>query len=158
MKKYEKMLIAFNDKELNCYANQGEWLYIATKKDTKKGLFRLANYLHYFVSLNSERIPSEFGVVKKIEGYVTAEDLAKLDYESRKQDVSLITDQVLIDYEKFLQKINAQPEHTPMAVTWLEKRFPSNTKELRVHKKFFSGMSKAEKKSIFEFTIRGDSQ
>ncbi|MFE4030340.1 hypothetical protein ACFX4N_29840 [Priestia sp. YIM B13551] len=158
MKKYEKMLIAFNDKELNCYANQGEWLYIATKKDTKKGLFRLANYLHYFVSLNSERIPSEFGVVKKIEGYVTAEDLAKLDYESRKQNVSLITDQVLIDYEKFLQKINAQPEHTPMAVTWLEKRFPSNTKELRVHKKFFSGMSKEEKKSIFEFTIRGDSQ
>ncbi|MFP7734699.1 hypothetical protein ACLHDF_15050 [Priestia aryabhattai] len=53
MKKYEKMLLAFNDKELNCYANQGDWLYITTKNDTKKGLFSLANYLHFFVFVNS---------------------------------------------------------------------------------------------------------
>ncbi|MDQ0246855.1 hypothetical protein J2S09_004459 [Bacillus fengqiuensis] len=153
MEKYKKMLIGFNNKDLNCYANQGDWLYIANKKDTKKGLFRLPNYLYFFISLNDERMPSEYGVVKSIEGYVTAEDLAKLDYETRGIDISSITEDVLKEYETFLQKINAQPEHTPMAVTWFEKILPHKTKELRLHKKFFSGMSKEEKKAIFEFKI-----
>ena len=49
-----------------------------------------------------------------------------------------------------LEKVNAQPEHTPMAVTWLEKAFPKKEKELRVHKKFFTGLSKEEKKELFE--------
>lgn len=151
------MLVGLNNKDLNCYVNQGDWLYIANKKDTKKGLFRLPNYLYFFVALNSERMPSEIGVVKKIEGYVTAEDLARLDYESRKKDVSLINEEILKEYEEFLQKINAKPEHTPMAVTWLEKIMPKKTRELRVHKKFFSGMSNEEKKSIFEFNIKDKS-
>lgn len=154
MKKYEKMLVGLNDKELNCYGKQGDWLYIANKRDTTKGLFRLPNYLYFFVSLNSERMPSEIGVVKKIEGHVTAEDLARLDYESRKQDVSLIDKEILKQYEEFLQKVNAQPEHTPMGVTWLETILPKKTRKLRVHKKFFTGMSKDEKKFIFEFDIK----
>ena len=157
MKKYEKMLVGFNNKDLNCYSNQGDWLYLANKKDTKKGLFRLPNYLYFFVSLNNERMPSEFGVVKKIEGYVTAEDLARLDYESRKKDVSLIDEEILRQYEEFLQKVNAQPEHTPMGATWLEQILPKKTRKLRVHKKFFTGMSKDEKKSIFEFDIKNKS-
>ena len=157
MKKYEKMLVGFNNKDLNCYSNQGDWLYLANKKDTKKGLFRLPNYLYFFVSLNNERMPSEFGVVKKIGGYVTAVDLARLDYESRKKDVSLIDEEILGQYEEFLQKVNAQPEHTPMGVTWLETILPKKTRKLRVHKKFFTGMSKDEKKSIFEFDIKDKS-
>ena len=157
MKKYGKMLVGFNNKDLNCYSNQGDWLYLANKKDTKKGLFRLPNYLYFFVSLNNERMPSEFGVVKKIEGYVTAVDLARLDYESRKKDVSLIDEEILRQYEEFLQKVNAQLEHTPMGATWLEQILPKKTRKLRVHKKFFTGMSKDEKKSIFEFDIKNKS-
>ena len=158
MKKYGKMLVGFNNKDLNCYSSQGDWLYLANEKDTKKGLFRLPNYLYFFVSLNSKRMPSEFGVVKTIEGYVTAEDLARLDYESRKIDVSLINEEILKEYEEFLEKINAKPEHTPMGATWLETIFPTKTKKLRVHKKFFTGMSEEEKKSVFEFDIKDISE
>ncbi|WP_251029188.1 MULTISPECIES: hypothetical protein [unclassified Bacillus (in: firmicutes)] len=72
MKKYEKMLIAIKDADFNCFANKGDWLYIANNKDTKKGLFRLPNYIYYFVSIDDERMPSEIGVVKKINGHITA--------------------------------------------------------------------------------------
>ncbi|TXC81581.1 hypothetical protein FS935_22020 [Metabacillus litoralis] len=151
MKKYEKMLIALKDSEFNCFSNKGDWLYIANNKDTKKGLFRLVNYIHYFVSINDQRMPSEIGVVKKINGHITARELAELDYKSREKDLTLLTDESVKEYEWFLEKVNAQPEHTPMAVTWLEKTFPRKEKELRVHKKFFTGLSKEEKKELFEF-------
>ncbi|MGN7395752.1 hypothetical protein [Peribacillus frigoritolerans] len=150
MKKYEKMLIAIKDANLNCFANKGDWLYIANNKDTKKGLFRLPNYIYYFVSINDERMPCEIGVVKKINGLITAKELAELDYKSRKRDISLLTDETVKEYEWFLEKVNAQPEHTPMAVTWFEKVLPKKEKELRVHKKFFTGLSKEEKKELFE--------
>ncbi|MEV5113011.1 MULTISPECIES: hypothetical protein [Peribacillus] len=150
MKKYEKMLIAIKDADFNCFANKGDWLYIANNKDTKKGLFRLPNYIYYFVSINDERMPSEIGVVKKINGHITAKELAELDYKSRKKDISLLTDETVKEYEWFLEKVNAQPEHTPMAVTWFEKVLPKKEKELRVHKKFFTGLSKEEKKELFE--------
>ena len=58
------MLNAIKDADFNCFANKGDWLYIANNKDTKKGLFRLPNYI-FFVSINDERMPSEIGVVKK---------------------------------------------------------------------------------------------
>lgn len=64
MKRYDKLLMAIHNEERNCYASKGSWLYIADKKDTKKGLFRLPHYIHYFVSLDSNRLPSELGVVK----------------------------------------------------------------------------------------------
>lgn len=150
MKKYEKMLMALDNTNLNCYSNKGDWLYIANSKDTKKGLFRLPNYIHYFVSINEQRMPSEIGVVKKINGYITANELAELDYKSRNINPNLLTNEVLQEYEYFLEKVNSQPEHTPMAVTWLEKTFPKKEKELRVHKKFFTGLSKDEKKELFE--------
>jgi hypothetical protein len=150
MKKYEKMLVAIKDADFNCFANKGDWLYIANTKDTKKGLFRLPNYIHYFVSINEERMPSEIGVVKKINGQITAKELAELEYKSRKLDLSRLTDEKVKEYEWFLEKVNAQPEHTPMAVTWLEKPFPKKERELRVHKKFFTGLSKEEKKDLFE--------
>ncbi|UHA58551.1 hypothetical protein KDJ21_017120 [Metabacillus litoralis] len=151
MKKYEKMLMAIKNAEFNCFSNKGDWLYIANNKDTKKGLFRVPNYIHYFVSVNEQRMPSEIGVVKKINCHITAKELAELDYKSRKKDLTLLTTETVKEYEWFLERINAQPEHTPMAVTWLEKTFPRNVKELRVHKKFFTGLSKEEKKELFEF-------
>lgn len=150
MKKYEKMLIAIQDEELNCFASKGSWLYIANKKDTKKGLFRLPNYIYFFVSLDAQRMPSEIGVVKKLEVPITAKDLAELDYKSRKKDFSLLTEELVKEYEWFLDKVNSQPEHTPMAVTWFERIFPKKEKELRVHKNFFSGLSKEEKEELFE--------
>jgi hypothetical protein len=150
MKKYDKMLIAIKDADLNCYSNKGDWLYIANSKDTKKGLFRLPNYIHYFVSINEERMPSEIGVAKKINGYITANELAVLDYKSRNKDLNLLNNEIVKEYEWFLEKDNSQPENTPMAVTWLEKTFPKKEKELRVHKKFFTGLSKDEKKELFE--------
>lgn len=149
MKKYEKMLTGINEEELNCFANKGDWLYIAHKKDTKKGLFRLPNYIYFFVSLNDNRMPSEIGVVKKLDECISARDLAELDFKSRKKDISLISNEVIAEYEWFLEKVNAQPEHTPMAVTWFERVFPKKEKELRVHKKFFTGLSKVEKKELF---------
>jgi len=150
MKRYEKMLVAINNKEFNCFSDKGDWLYIASKKDTKKRLFRLPSYLYYFVSLNPERMPSEIGVVKKIIGEITARELAELDYTSRKEDISLLNEDAFKEYEWFLEKVNAQPEHTPMAVTWFEKTLPKKEKELRVHKKFFTGLTKDEKKELFE--------
>lgn len=36
MNKYDKMLIAIKEADLNCYSNKGDWLYIANSKDTKK--------------------------------------------------------------------------------------------------------------------------
>lgn len=150
MKRYEKMLVAINNKEFNCFSDKGDWLYIASKKDTKKRLFRLPSYLYYFVSLNPERMPSEIGVVKKIIGEITARELAELDYTSRKEDISLLNEDAFKEYEWFLEKVNAQPEHTPMAVTWFEKTLPKKEKELRVHKKFFTGLTKDEKKEVFE--------
>ncbi|PGS56795.1 hypothetical protein [Bacillus sp. AFS041924] len=149
MKKYEKMLIGINDEELNCFTSKGDWLYISNKKDTKKGLFTLPSGFHYFVSINEKRMPSEIGVVKKIPNAITARELAELEYTSRKKDKSLINDDELKEYEWFLEKINAQPEHTPMGTTWFERIFPKKEKELRVHKKFFSGLSKEEKKELF---------
>ncbi|UNL86988.1 hypothetical protein [Priestia koreensis] len=150
MKEYDKMLMAIKDADFNCYANKGDWLYIANSKDTKKGLFRLPHYIYYFVSLYNERMPSEIGVVKKINGSIAAIELAKLDYKSRNKDTNLLTDEIVKQYEWFLEKVNAQPEHTPMAVTWLKRTFPKKEKELRVHKKFFTGLSKEEKKELFE--------
>lgn len=151
MKKYEKMLVGFNDADFNCFADKGDWLYIANKRDTKKGLFRLPHYKYFFVSMNDKRMPSEHGVVKKINGYVTALELAELDYKSRNKDVALINDSILKEYEWFLEKVNAQPEHTPMSVTWHVRILPKKEKTVRVHKVFFTGLSKEEKAEIFEF-------
>lgn len=144
------MLIAFNDEEFNCFAPKGSWLYIANKKDNKKGLFRLPNYIHYFVSLDSQRMPSEYGVVKNIEVPITARELAEFDYKSSKKETSLLTDDLVKEYKWFLDKVNSQPENTPMAVTWFERVFPKKEKELRVHKKFFTGLTKEEKRELFE--------
>ena len=94
-------------------------------------------------------MPSEIGVVKKITGEITARELAELDYTSRKEDISLLIEDTVKEYEWFLEKVNAQPEHTPMAVTWFEKTLPKKEKELRVHKKFFIGLTKDEKKELF---------
>lgn len=151
MEKYEKMLLAIHDPELNCFANRGDWLYVAAKKDIKKGLFRLPNYIYYFVSLNEQRMPSEFGVVKRIEHPITARELAEMDYANRKKSQEVLTDEIVEDYEKFLKVINAQPIDTPMGVTWFERVFPKKAKELKVHKKFFTGLSKEEKKELFEW-------
>ncbi|WP_110111541.1 hypothetical protein [Bacillus sp. CGMCC 1.16541] len=148
MKRYKKVLAAIRSEEFNCFASKGSWLYIANKRDTKKRLFRLPNYIHYFVSLDDKRIPSEFGVVKKVNGGITAVKLAELDYQSQNKDISLLTDEVVNEYEWFLEKVNAQPEHTPVAVTWFERVFPKKEKELRIHKKFFTGLTKEEKRAI----------
>jgi hypothetical protein len=149
LKRYEKMLVAFHDKELRCHAKKGSWLYIAHKKDTKKSLFRLPHYLHYFVSLDDERLPSEFGVVKILDQPITALDLAIRDYTSRKIDTSNITDEIVKEYEWFLEKVNRQPEHLPMGLSWLDRPI-SQTKELRFHKKFFTDLTTEEKKELFE--------
>ncbi|KMJ55314.1 hypothetical protein AB685_27895 [Bacillus sp. LL01] len=150
MKKYEKMLVAIKNEEFNCFGEKGDWLYIASKKDTKKRLFRLPSYIYFFVSLNQERMPSEVGVVKKINGTITARELAELDYGTRDEDISLLDDDTVKEYQWFLEKVNAQSEHTPMAVTWFERVFPKKEKELRLHKKFFTGLTKEEKKDLFE--------
>lgn len=45
----------------------------------------------------------------------------------------------------WLNKANA-----PIALTWLEKLFPIKIKELKLHKKFFTGMSREEKEELFQ--------
>lgn len=150
MKAYEKMLIAIHEKDLNCFAEKGDWLYIASQKDSKKKLFRLSSYLHYFVSIDDKRMPSELGVVRKITPPITAYELAELDYRSRKKDISEISDKAVQEYEVFLEKINAQPINTPICVTWLDKTFPTKERVLRVHKKFFTGWTKEERAEVFE--------
>lgn len=141
--------MAIYEPEFKCYGNKGSWLYLAGKKDTKKGLFRLSKDHSYFVSLDEQRLPSEIGVVKKLAEPITALELAKMDYESRKLSTLTLNREIIKEYEWFLEKVNAQPEHMPMAATWLERPL-SNTKELRVHKVFFTGLTKEEKKELFE--------
>lgn len=149
LKKFEKMLLAIDKSELNCHGSKGSWLYLASKKDTKKRLFRLPREHYYFVSLDDQRMPCEIGVVKKLSEPITALELAAKDYESRNMDPVSLNDEVIKEYEQFLEKVNAQPEHTPMAATWLEKPL-SNTRQLRVHKVFFTGLTTEEKKELFE--------
>lgn len=136
MKKFEKMLLAIEEPDFNCYSLKGSWLYLAGKKDTKKGLFRLPRDHYYFISLDEQRMPSEIGVVKKLPEPITALELAIKDYKHRNMSLLSLDDEVIKEYEQFLEKVNAQPEHTPMAATWLEKPL-SNTRQLRVHKVFF---------------------
>ena len=149
MKKFEKMLMAIYEPEFTCHGPKGSWLYLAGKKDTKKGLFRLSKDHFYFVSVDEQRLPSEIGVVKRLSEPITALELAKKDYESKKLSTSTLNDEMIKEYEWFLEKVNGHPEHMPMAATWLERPL-SNTKELRVHKVFFTGLTKEEKKEIFE--------
>ena len=149
MKRYKKVLVAFKDEELNCFAERGEWLIVADKKDTKKGLFRLPHYKYFFVFLTSNRAPSEYGVVKQLDHYITAKQMAELDFQSQNKEIKLIDQSVIQYYERFLDMINNQPAHTPMAVTWKEKILPIKEKELKVHKVFFTGMSKEEKEQLF---------
>ncbi|SDB82386.1 hypothetical protein [Shouchella lonarensis] len=150
MKSYQKMLVGFKDEDFNCYASRGDWLYVASKTDTKKGLFRLSRDHHYFVTLTEKRLPAEFGVVKCLEKPITALELARKDFDSREMDHQHITRAVLEEYDSFLIKVNAHPEHTPMATTWLEKLNKGLRKErmLQVHKVFFRHLSKQEKDEL----------
>ena len=145
------MLCSPHDEEINCFASQGSWLVIAAKKDTKKKLFRRPHYLYYFVSLEHNRMPSEIGVVKEIETPITAKELAVRDYQSQGKSTETLTDEDIEQYTWFLDKVNAQPVHTPMAVTWFERILPKKEKTLRLHKKFFTGYSAEEKKKMFEW-------
>lgn len=149
MKKFEKMLMAIHEPEFKCHGPKGSWLYLAGKKDTKKGLFRLPKDHFYFVSIDEQRLPSEIGVVKRLAEPITALELAKKDYESKKLSTSTLNEEIIKEYEWFLEKVNGQSEHVPMAATWLEKRL-SNTKELRIHKVFFTGLTKEERNETFE--------
>jgi len=149
MKTYSKMLMAFYEEELNCFAPQGSWLVIADKKDTKKGLFRLPHYLYYFVSLEHNRMPAEIGVVKALETPISAKELAEKDFESKGKKLSNLSEDEIEKYTWFLEKVNAQPVHTPMAVTWFEQILPKKQKSLRLHKKFFTGYTAEEKKKWF---------
>lgn len=77
-----------------------------------------------------------------------------MDYESRKLSTSTLNDEIIKEYEWFLEKVNAQPEHMPMAATWLERPL-SNTKELRVHKVFSRISQKKRKKSYLKSDRNG---
>ncbi|MEY8742795.1 hypothetical protein AB9M62_25360 [Bacillales bacterium AN1005] len=144
------MLVTLGNTDFNSLGKTGDWVYIASKDDKKKGLKRIPSGVHYFVTLTEERLPSEIGIVKQIENPITAQELAQIDYKSRGLNPSEIEDKIIAEYELFLQKVNVQPEHTPMAVTWLEKILPKKVKELRIHKKFFTGLTKEEKENIFK--------
>ncbi|MGH2317791.1 hypothetical protein ACRC6Q_08475 [Planococcus sp. SE5232] len=149
MKKYKKMLLAISQPELNCYGPKNEFLFIADDKDKKKGLSKLRSDSHYFVTLNHNRQPSEFGVVKELDSPITAKELAEKDYNSRGLDLQGLNEEIIKEYEEFLSSINSQPAGTPMAVTWAEKVFPKPHKYLRVHKVFFRDLTSEEKEEIF---------
>ncbi|CAH0344624.1 hypothetical protein [Bacillus sp. CECT 9360] len=147
MNKYTKMLVGIGDASLKCYADKGDYLYLAGANDKMKG--RLPKEHHFFVSVTGKRIPSRYGVVKTLKEPITAKQLALLDAASLHS--SLKDEEMdLTPYEEFLIKVNSFPEHIPLATTWIEKGILKKTRELRVHKVFFTGMTKEEKKEIFE--------
>jgi hypothetical protein len=43
-------------------------------------------------------MPSEIGVVKKINDFIIAVELAELDYKSRKKALNLLTDEIVKEY------------------------------------------------------------
>lgn len=146
---YGKMLIGIGDSKLKCFADQGDYLFLANSEDKMRG--RLPKEHHFFVSLTEEkRLPSRYGVVKRIEVPISAIDLAILDFKSMGKEIDI--EQIDLEpYENFLKKINTFPEHTPIGATWLEKGILKKSKELRVHKVFFTNLTKEEKNEIFEF-------
>ncbi|WLR43097.1 hypothetical protein LC087_02495 [Bacillus carboniphilus] len=90
-------------------------------------------------------------MVKKIESELTAAELAKIDYESRGKDLEKINEEVINEYLWFLENINKHPEHTPIGVSWFEKSLPKPEKKLKLHKVFFTGLTKEEKDLLFKF-------
>ena len=99
--------------------------------------------------MNRERYPSEIGVVKTIDRYITVNEFAEIDLLSKGNCSDNFTEGDLNRYEWFLNKISTQPEFTPMAITYFERIFPKKEKELRLHKKFFSGLTREERENIF---------
>lgn len=149
MKEYEKILVAPHAEEFNCFADKGSLLFIADKKDNKKGLFRLPKDIHYFVTIDNKKMPSEIGIVKKRDKPITATDFAELIYKERSMDTKNIEQDFIDQCSWFLEKVNSHAENTVLGTSWFEKIIPKKTKELRIYKVFFRALSKEEKESIF---------
>ena len=121
MKVYNKIIVGKKSFKNKCYASDGDILYIASNNDKFRG--RLPKNGHFFISLK-DRQPSLFGWVKENKTEYTALDLARMDYESKykKKPVnSFITDNELIEYENFLNKINKMKVDTAMGIDWREE-------------------------------------
>ncbi|MFB7642221.1 hypothetical protein [Peribacillus butanolivorans] len=147
MKKYDKVIVGIEKNDIQCYAKRGDILVLASSDDKMKG--RLPKEHYFFVSVE-DRKPSRYGVIKKATNSLTALDLAKLDYQSRGKDIEDINDEILKEYEDYLDKISKFELDTPMATTWLIKKL-SQEKVLRVHKILFTNFSDRAKKEYFGF-------
>lgn len=147
------MLVGIGEKSLKCFSPKGELLYVASSFDKMKG--RLPKDHHFFVGLTGDRTFSRYGVVKKINDPLSVHDLVKLDFKSRNLSIPNLAEVDLQPYERFLEKVNSFPEHTPLATTWIEKGVGilEKKKELRVHKVFFRDLTKEEKMELFGFEL-----
>ncbi|KQL39172.1 hypothetical protein AN960_09320 [Bacillus sp. FJAT-25509] len=147
MKKYDKLIVGIDKNDIQCYAKKWDILVLAGSNDKMKG--RLPKEHHFFVSV-VDRKPSRYGVIKKIPNPLTALDLAKLDYQSRGENIVTISNEILMEYEDYLEKISRFEINTPIATTWLIKKL-SQEKVLRIHKILFTNFSDGAKKEYFGF-------
>jgi hypothetical protein len=141
------VIVGIGNRDIQCYANRGDILVPASPDDKMKG--RLPKEHHFFVSVE-DRKPSRYGVIKRVTNSLTALDLVKLDYQSRGKDIEEINDEILKEYEDYLDKISKNELDTPMATTWLIKKL-TQEKVLRVHKILFPNFSDSAKKENFGF-------
>jgi len=120
MKKYDKVIVGIEKSDIQCYAKKWDLLVLANSNDKMKG--RLPKEHHFFVSV-TDRKPSRYGVVKNITTPLTAQDLAKLDYQSRGEKIDTISEEIIKGYEDYLEKISKFELDTPMTTTWLIKKY-----------------------------------
>lgn len=148
MDRYDKILIGIYSPVLKCFADEGDVLFLPQKGDTTKKLFRPRAGTSYFVSLTNTRKPSAIGIVKKIKGGITAEELAKLDCLRSGTNQS---PENLEIYEEYLKRINTFSENQPVSL-YLQDKFGSKEKTLVIRKAIVRGYDELDLDSLFQFS------
>ncbi|EUJ23337.1 hypothetical protein PGRAN_09201 [Listeria grandensis FSL F6-0971] len=151
MIRYEKILVGIYSPDLDSYADQGDILFLPQQGDSAKKFFRPRRGTSYFVALHDNRKPSAIGVVKRIKGGITAEDLARLDCNTSGKKRSIPDN--LDMYEKYLERVSRFPENQAMALYW-QDRFGSKEKTLVVNKAILRGYDNLNLEELLQFDSR----
>ncbi|MBC1272968.1 hypothetical protein [Listeria booriae] len=146
MNRYDKILIGIYSPELKCFADEGDILFLPQKGDTTKKLFRPREGTSYFVSLTKARKPNAIGIVKRINGGITAEELAKLNCLSLENNNS---PEDLERYEQYLKRINTFSENQPVSL-YLQDTFGSKEKTPVIRKAIVRGYDELDLDTLFQ--------
>lgn len=125
--KYKKVLVARHSPKNQCFAEDGDWLFVALDGHTIKG--GLPEDHHFFISIETGQ-PSRYGWVAELSTELTAEEYAiKIDPNPT---------ETLIEFSRRLLEAASKYEiGTPMACTWSTVGIMDKKRVMKVHKVFF---------------------